>query len=168
MANRKQTNEEVMMNYLIRKASVEDENDIRSLYVLMLKTIYHTEDVQDYETGYLDKFWSDSEDRVYVAQITDDNANEKKVIAFLSVEVYRDEQEYIYLDDLSVSKQYRDNGIGSALIKEAENYVKDIGITTIVFHVEKSNEAAFRLYERLGYRIFRDDGNRYLMRKDLV
>ena len=32
-----------------------------------------------------------------------------------------------------------------------------------LFHVEKTNTSALRLYERLGYKIFRDDGNRMLL-----
>ena len=73
--------------------------------------------------------------------------------------------DYIYLDDLSVTKAYRNLGIGSALIREAEIYARKIGIRDIVFHVEKSNTSAFRLYERLGYKVFRDDDSRYLMNK---
>jgi ribosomal protein S18 acetylase RimI-like enzyme len=52
------------------------------------------------------------------------------------------------------------------LIREAEIYAREIGTQAILFHVEKSNTAAFRLYERLGYKIFRDDGNRYMMIKN--
>ena len=58
-----------------------------------------------------------------------------------------------------------DGGIGSALIREAEKYAREIGIHTILFHVERSNTAAFQLYERLGDKIYRDDGNRYMMIK---
>ena len=68
----------------------------------------------------------------------------------------------------SVTESYRGLGIGSALIHEAEVYAQEIGIQHILFHVEKSNTEAFRLYERLGYKIFRDDGNRYLMKKDEI
>jgi ribosomal protein S18 acetylase RimI-like enzyme len=39
----------------------------------------------------------------------------------------------------------------------------ELGLEDILFHVEKTNTSALRLYERLGYKIFRDDGNRYLM-----
>ena len=68
---------------------------------------------------------------------------------------------------MSVTERYRNRGIGSALIREAEVYAQEIGIQHILFHVEKSNTAAFKLYERLGFRIFRDDGSRYLMNKTL-
>ena len=147
------------MNYSIRIAVPEDERKIRELFIEMLQTIYHTEDVQGYEPGCLDRYWVSGEERIFVAE-------DEEVVAYLSVEVHHEpDMDYIYLDDLSVTKAYRNLGIGSALIREAEIYARKIGIRDIVFHVEKSNTSAFRLYERLGYKVFRDDGSRYLMNK---
>ena len=147
------------MNYSIRIAVPEDERKIRELFIEMLQTIYHTEDVQGYEPGCLDRYWISGEEHIFVAEDED-------VVAYLSVEVHHEpDMDYIYLDDLSVTKAYRNLGIGSALIREAEIYARKIGIRDIVFHVEKSNTSAFRLYERLGYKVFRDDGSRYLMNK---
>lgn len=147
------------MNYSIRIAVPEDERKIRELFIEMFQTIYHTEDVQGYEPGCLDRYWVSGEERLFVAEDED-------VVAYLSVEVHHEpDMDYIYLDDLSVTKAYRNLGIGSALIREAEIYARKIGIRDIVFHVEKSNTSAFRLYERLGYKVFRDDDSRYLMNK---
>lgn len=147
------------MNYSIRIAVPEDERKIRELFIEMLQTIYHTEDVQGYEPGCLDRYWVSGEERIFVAE-------DENVVAYISVEVHHEpDMDYIYLDDLSVTKAYRNLGIGSALIREAEIYARKIGIRDIVFHVEKSNTSAFRLYERLGYKVFRDDDSRYLMNK---
>ena len=147
------------MNYSIRIAVPEDERKIRELFIEMLQTIYHTEDVQGYELGCLDRYWVSGEERIFVAE-------DENVVAYISVEVHHEpDMDYIYLDDLSVTKEYRNLGIGSALIREAEIYARKIGIRDIVFHVEKSNTSAFRLYERLGYKVFRDDDSRYLMNK---
>ena len=148
------------MKYSVRLAVPGDEARIRELFLEMLRSIYGREDVQGYGAGYLDKFWAGGEDRIYVAE---DGA----VAAYLSVEVYREPQEYVYLDDLSVTEAYRDHGIGSRLIRGAEAYAAEIGIADVIFHVEKTNRDAFRLYERLGYRVCRDDGSRYLMGKTL-
>jgi ribosomal protein S18 acetylase RimI-like enzyme len=52
-------------------------------------------------------------------------------------------------------------------METAEAYAREIGIPAIVLHVEKNNESAFRFYKRLGYTIFRDDGDRYLLSKEL-
>lgn len=144
------------MEIAIRKAVPGDEAQIRALFVEMLRSIYRREDVRGYDAGYLDKYWAGGEDRIYVAA-------DPSVAAFLSVEVYRAPETYIYLDDLSVTEQYRGRGIGTRLIRAAEAYAKELGIRVVVFHVEKTNVSAFRLYERLGYTVHRDDGSRYLM-----
>lgn len=141
--------------YRIRVAVPGDEKRIRELFIEMLQTICQTEDVQGYGTDSLDRYWNDGEDRIYVAE-------DNEVVAYLSVEVHREEKgDYVYLDDLSVTGKCRGRGIGSTLIHCAEAYAETIGISTILFHVEKANTAAFQLYKRLGYQIYRDDGSRY-------
>ena len=148
------------MNYRIRTAVPEDEGRIRELFLEMLRTIYHTDDVTGYGDGYLDRFWSGNQDRIYVAE-------DGLVVAFLSVEVHHDPVDHIYLDDFSVTVAYRNKGIGSALIHAAEAYAEQIGSRAVLLHVEKLNTAAMRFYERLGYSAFRDDGDRFLLKKDI-
>ncbi|MBR6403386.1 MAG: GNAT family N-acetyltransferase [Eubacterium sp.] len=148
------------MEFVYRKAELSDSPKIAELFIEMLRTIYNTNDVEGYETGYLDKFFSGNEDLIYVAEL------DKEVVAYLSIEVHR-EDEYVYLDDLSVTKKYRDKGIGTELISMAEDYSKDIGISAIVFHVEKTNERAHELYRKLGYLDNEDQGNRMRMVKVL-
>lgn len=147
------------MEWKIRKAIKEDENRIKELFIEMLQTIYHNKNVDGYEDGHLDKFFDNHDDWICVVEA------EGSVIAYLSIEVYHEPEEYIYLDDLSVSEKYRNSGIGTQLIKTAEKFAEEIDIHQIVFHVEKSNTSAFRLYERLGYSIMRDDNTRFCMIK---
>ena len=148
------------MDYVLRKAKSTDTIRIEELFVEMLKAIYHTDDAEGYETGYLDKFFLDKEDWICVAEYEND------VVAFLSIEVHRDEN-YIYLDDLSMAEGYRNKGIGTKLIHAAEKYAEEIGIVKIVFHVEKANKDAYRLYSRLGYSEDVDEGSRICMNKSI-
>ena len=148
------------MKAKIRNAVPADEERIRALFLEMLQTIYHRENVEGYPDGYLDRYWIGGKDRLYVAE-------DRDVVAFLSVEVHEEANLYIYLDDLSVTRDYRNQGIGSALIKEAESYATESQIPAVLFHVEKTNLDAYRLYQRLGYVVYRDDGHRYLMKKDI-
>ena len=148
------------MNYMIRAAVPADEEKIRELFLEMLRTIYHTDDVKGYEDGYLDRFWSDNQDRIFVAE-------DGEVVAFLSVEVYHDPVDHIYLDDFSVTAEYRNKGIGSALVSAAEAYAGQTGSQAVILHVEKANTSAMRFYERSGFSVFRDDGDRFLLKKDL-
>ncbi len=148
------------MEYKIRTAVQADEDTIRKLFLEMLRTIYHTDDVKGYGDGDLDRFWSENRDRIYVAE-------DSKVVAFLSVEVHHDPVDHLYLDDFSVTAAYRSKGIGSALIRTAEAYAEQTGSRAVLLHVEKINLSAMRFYERLGYVVFRDDGNRLLLKKDI-
>lgn len=149
------------MEWKIRKAVKEDEDRIKELFIEMLQTIDSSQNVNGYEDGYLDKFFYDRDDWICVAEVNG------SVVAYLSIEVHHEQEEYIYLDDLSVSKEYRNNGIGTNLIKAAEKYAKEKDIHTILFHVEKSNISAFRLYERLEYSIMNDEGTRFRMKKNM-
>ena len=149
------------MNCRIRTAVPADEGKIRELFLEMLRTIYRTEDVNGYPDGYLDRFWSKSEDRIYIADV------DGETVGFLSVEVHDDPVDHIYLDDFSVTAAYRNKGIGSDLLRTAEGYAEQIGSRAVILHVEKTNLSAICFYERSGYSIFRDNGNRFLLKKDI-
>ena len=146
-----------MMEFIYRKAEKPDSGRIAELFEEMLRTIYHTDDVKGYEDGYLDKFFSGGGDRIYVAEL------EKEVVAFLSVEMYR-EDGYIYLDDFSVTAACRGQGIGTKLIRLAEDYAESEGIPAIVLHVEKTNEGAHQLYGKLGYVDHEESWDTWIMR----
>lgn len=148
------------MDYILRKAKAADTVRIEELFVEMLKAIYHTDGAEGYEAGYLDRFFSGNEDWICVAEYEND------VVAFLSIEVYRDE-DYIYLDDFSVAEECRNNGIGTDLIHAAERYAEELDITKIALHVEKANKAAYRFYSRLGYGEAADEGSRIRMTKSV-
>ena len=147
------------MNYNIRTAVPADTETINALFAEMLNAVYHTDNAEGYPEGYLDRFFDGSENRIYLAE-------GEEIMAFLSVEVHREEKTYIYLDDFSVSGPYRRQGIGTKLIRAAESYAEELRIPAICLHVEKTNSSAFRFYEKLGYSVMRDDGNRYLMLKE--
>ena len=148
------------MAYSYRKARAEDAARISELFVEMLESIYRTDRVEGYEAGYLDRYFTGGKDWICVAE------QDRELVAFLSIEVYRAE-EYLYLDDLSVTRQHRSKGIGSELIKRAEEYAESIGMARIVFHVEESNRDAYRLYRKLGYREDALQGTRIRMVKSL-
>ncbi len=147
--------------YTIRESIPSDESSIRLLFKEMLQTISQKEEVEEYPDGYLNKFWLNTKDIIYVAEINN------QVIAFLSIEYHQEENEYLYLDDFSVTNSYRSIGIGTNLIYKAEEYAKSLNVHTILLHVEKSNKYAYNFYKRLGYTIYKDEDSRYLLKKDI-
>lgn len=62
-----------------------------------------------------------------------------------------------YLYAFRVRPEYRNMGLGTALVAEAEAFLKQKGVTQVVIAVAKDNPPALRLYERLGYSRFGED-----------
>ena len=69
-----------------------------------------------------------------------------------------------YFYAFRVMEMFRGRGIGSALLEEAESLVIARGYTWTTIAVAKDNDGARRLYERLNYRIFRDDPGQWSYR----
>ena len=67
----------------------------------------------------------------------------------------------LHLNHLILRKEFRNGGIGTALMKSLENYVKECRFSGFELMVSKSNEKAISLYQKLGYRT-----ERFLMFKD--
>ncbi len=148
-----------LMHYHLRKAIAADFDSINHLFQEMLQSIYKTESAQGYAPGALDYYFSGGEDWICVAEA------KGTVIGFLAIEVHRGDPDYLYYDDCCVSASCRNKGIGSALMDAAEAYGASIGVSSAVLHVEASNKAAQRLYERHGFTILREDGCRLCMHK---
>lgn len=66
-----------------------------------------------------------------------------------------------YLFSFRVMEMFRHRGIGTRLIQEAEALMVDRGFQWATIAVAKDNHNARQLYERLGYRIFKDDPGRW-------
>ena len=147
------------MDSMIRKARAADTAAIEALFVDMLQAVYHTDDVKGYEPDYLLRFFGSSDDCIFVAE------EKSSVIAYVSVEIKREGVFYAYIDDFCVNREYRGFGIGTRLLRRAEEYAEALGIGDILLHVEAANTSAARLYRKNGYDILRTEGSRHLMRK---
>ena len=66
-----------------------------------------------------------------------------------------------YLYAFRVRPPFRNRGIGTALVVEAEALLLQKGFTRAVIAVAKDNEPAWRLYERLGYVRFGEDAGEW-------
>lgn len=64
-------------------------------------------------------------------------------------------QAYFY--SLRVMEMFHSQGIGTHLMMEAEAHVLARGYNHVTIAAAKTNHAARRLYERLGYEVFTDD-----------
>ena len=149
------------MEVRFRKAIKEDFARINELFQEMLRAIYGNEDVKGYGDGDLDYYFADKEDWICVAEVGG------RIEGFLSIEVHRENENFLYYDDLSVSKAHRCKGIGTALLEKGEAYCKALGLSTLVLHVETDNERARELYEKRGFTLLKTDGTRLCLVKRL-
>ena len=111
------------MDTVFRVATAGDEAAIRRLFVALLRTIFHTQEVEGYPAGYVGRFFTGGEDEILVAE------QAGMVVGFLSLESHREgEPPFLYLDDFSVAAACRGQGIGSRLLDMAEEYAAAIGL----------------------------------------
>jgi len=66
-----------------------------------------------------------------------------------------------YLHSFRVKPDFRNLGVGRSLILKAEGLLKERGYRQAVISVAKSNDAAMRLYQSLGFKAFREDPGRW-------
>lgn len=62
-----------------------------------------------------------------------------------------------YLQSFRIKPPFRNHGIGTRLIRRAEEELMERGYKRAIIAVAQDNQDARRLYERNGYSIFRDD-----------
>lgn len=150
------------MDTVFRVATAGDEAAIRRLFVEMLRTIFHTQEVEGYPAGYVGRFFTGGEDKILVAE------QAGMVVGFLSLERHREgKPPFLYLDDFSVTAACRSQGIGSRLLDMAEEYAAALGLGEIHLHVERDNHGARRLYQRRGFGVLAEQGARLLLGKKL-
>ena len=150
------------MDTVFRVATAGDEAAIRQLFVEMLRTIFHTQEVEGYPARYVGLFFTGGEDEILVAE------QAGMVVGFLSLESHREgEPPFLYLDDFSVTAACRSQGIGFRLLDMAEEYAAALELGEIHLHVERDNLGARRLYQRRGFGVLAEQGARLLLGKKL-
>lgn len=75
-------------------------------------------------------------------------------------------QDEIRLIDIALLSEYRNRGIGSALLRNLVAAADQCGLP-LRFHVEQSNRAR-HLYERFGFRIVKENGPYFLLERPPV
>ena len=80
--------------------------------------------------------------------------------------------DYGHIDDdtpslcISIKDGYIGKGIGTNLLNGIEKVYHDMGYKRLSLSCQKANRAV-NLYKRLGYRVFEDKGDEYIMVLDL-
>lgn len=89
---------------------------------------------------------------------------EEEKVGFLE---FQEKKDAWHLWDMQISLSMQGRGLGTKLLRFMEDEIRSKGGNRILLNVYKSNPAV-KLYERSGYNIIEENGDRYAMSKDLV
>ena len=112
---------------------------------------------------YISDFGTNEHDIAFVADI------DSKIVGAAWVRIMND---YGHIDDstpsfaISLYKEYRGKGIGTALMKEMLTTLKERGYEQVSLSVQKENFAA-KMYRKLGFQIIEENKEEFLMLKRL-
>ena len=112
---------------------------------------------------YIDGFGNKKDDYCLVAEV------DSHIIGAVWVRILADEiKGYGNIDDqtpefaISLLKEYRNCGIGTQLMQQMIEYLREKGYAQTSLSVQKKNYAA-RMYQKLGFEIIRENEEDYLM-----
>ena len=153
------------MNYIIREITPEEYSELENfIYEAIFipegtpappKSIVRQPELQVYLTD----FGKRKDDIGFVAEVDD------KIVGAVWVRIMND---YGHIDDttpsfaISLYKEYRGAGIGTALMKQMLNTLKQRGYKQASLSVQKANCAA-QLYKKLGFQIIDENEDEYIM-----
>ena len=109
---------------------------------------------------YIDDFGKKVGDIAFVAEV------DKKIIGAVWVRIMND---YGHIDDetpsfaISIYKNYRNRGIGTALMKKMLDTLKEKGYKQASLAVQKDNYAV-KLYKKVGFEIVDENEDEYIMK----
>ena len=145
----------------IRKAKIEDAAAIEALYTELEKdaVMYQCEHFvlspSDARSRQLEEILKSENQVMLVAVDESDVVIGFAHVVFMGVKAFSclKPQTNIYLQDLVVSGDYRNRGIGTLLLNEAKKYGTEKGADFFRTQVFPMNKAGLRFYERNGFSI---------------
>ena len=108
---------------------------------------------------YVERFGESKDDWGLVAEV------DGKIVGAVWVRIMKD---YGHIDDetpslaISLYKEYRGFGIGTAMMKEILNLLKSHGYSRVSLSVQKDNYAA-KMYLKIGFEIVKENEEEYIM-----
>ena len=108
---------------------------------------------------YIERFGELKDDRGLVAEV------DGKIVGAAWVRIMND---YGHIDDetpslaISLYKEYRGLGVGTAMMKEILALLKSHGYKQVSLSVQKANYAA-KMYQKIGFEIARESEEEYIM-----
>lgn len=146
------------MKLLIRPSEKRDEPEIIECQSELQDAEYKVD--KNRKTGvstakkylqYIYKELSGKKGGIFVAELND------AIVGLIIMYIDKNEIEeidgsHLYISDLVIRKQYRNQGIGQQLMRFAEKFAKDHNVTETHLSVLTKNTSALNLYQKKGYK----------------
>lgn len=153
------------MNLIIREARIDDIDILNYLFQKLLE--YERENYDDNIRNdlnidsYFNKKINDKDNIILVATL------DEKIVGYIYAIIDSDnkiiKEVEAKIDSLYVSYEYRNKSIGTKLIEEMINYLRKNEVKYIFIENLVGNKRAKYLYDKLGFKMFRED-----RRKELI
>ncbi len=133
----------------IRQAGPEDEDEVCSLWEQLARYYGNKGSSAVFKKSF--RYALENSDRVLVFVLL----SEDMVVGTGSLHqghysTWAD-QMYGHIEDLIVAENYRGQGLGRKLILHMVEIARDLGLCRLELNTLKSNQAAHRLYEKIGF-----------------
>lgn len=153
------------MNYTIREIR---KSEYPLLNIFLYEAIFIPDDIEPPPKNiitapelqvYIERFGELKDDRGLVAEV------DGKIVGAAWVRIMND---YGHIDDetpslaISLYKEYRGLGVGTAMMKEILALLKSHGYKQVSLSVQKANYAA-KMYQKIGFEIARESEEEYIM-----
>ena len=143
----------------IRKATSEDalllsdlSRDVQSLHAQNYADIFKLPQAADFAFSFFDEMLADSDSNIFIAE-----ENRETIGHILCKLIERPENPFTFamrsllVEHISVRPAARGQGVGTALMKEAEMLAKELAVQRIQLDSWDFNTDAHAFFERLGF-----------------
>lgn len=135
------------MGYKIRKASVEDLDQVSALFDLY-RIFYRQESNLEAGKAFLKERLLNGESDIFIAVAGEQAVGFVQLYKFYH---YTKLQKQWLLSDLFVHPHHRGEGLSVALIDRSKKWCEETGACGLMLETEKTNEIGNKLYPRCGF-----------------
>jgi len=129
--------------------------DVQSLHAEHHPDIFKIPQNEEFAVSFFDEVLADRTSRIFIAE------NDGQALGYILCKLIEREENpftnamrYLLIDQISVRPQVRGQGVGTALIRQAESFARDLNVPRIQLDSWGFNTEAHAFFENLGFKKF--------------
>ncbi|MFD0618598.1 GNAT family N-acetyltransferase [Paenibacillus sp. GCM10027629] len=133
------------MDIKVRKAGIEDANDLSKFFIEYVGTDSNIEKMQ-YQLEIISK-----QPNYLVAVASNDEKVIGTAMGIVCLDIVGECQPYMLVENVVVSSTYQGKGIGKTLMATLEDFASKMNCSYIILASSENREQAHKFYESVGY-----------------